>query len=314
MRTCERVLRQRGINVYPTLIPSMQRLTERGIRLAARFRGRGIPVIESYPGAAQDIMGIPRKRASLDMLRENLAEFGVAGEYISNKVTHDELDAITSAVVGAFFWSGKFEALGTEEEEALIIPDLKANTRRWQGRRIIGISGPVAAGKTTAARHLERLGFFYARYSLVLEGILKARGEHTDREDLQKFGELVHNEYGQRWLGRRLLETLPQDGAIVIDGLRFPEDHALLVETFGPAFRHVHIEASEQLRNTRFKTRKIGGKDLRNAQRHPVEQQVGDLLQFSHAVITNDDTLQSLRNHLDMLVQTNYPHDKCPSL
>lgn len=314
MRTCERVLKQRGINVYPTLIPSMQRLTERGIRLAARLRGLGIPVIESYPGAAQDIMGIPRKRASLDMLREGLAEFGVAGEYISNKVTHDELDAITSAVVGAFFWSGKFEALGTGDEEALIIPDLKANTRRCQGRRIIGISGRVAAGKTTAARHLERLGFRYARYSMVLEAILKARGEHPDREDLQKFGELVHNQFGQRWLGRRLLETLPQDGDIVIDGLRFPEDHAFLVETFGPAFSHVHIKASGKVRNTRFRTREIGGKRLRKAQSHPVEQQVDDVLQLSHTVITNEDTLQSLRNYLDMLVHTNYPNDKCLSL
>ena len=314
MRNCERVLRQRGINVYPTLIPSMQRLTERGIRLAARFRRLGIAVIESYPGAAQDIMGIPRKRASLDMLCEGLAEFGVAGEYISNKVTHDELDAITSAVVGAFFWSGKFEALGTGDDEALIIPDLKVNTRRWQGRRVIGISGPIAAGKTTAARHLELLGFRYARYSMVLEAALKARGEHPDREDLQKFGELVHNEYGQRWLGRRLLETLPQDGDIVIDGLRFPEDHAFLVETFGPAFRHVHIKASEQVRNTRFKTREIGGKGLRKVQTHPVEQQVGGVLQLSHAAITNEDTLQSLRKHLNMLVRTYYPHYKCLSL
>jgi hypothetical protein len=136
---------------------------------------------------------------------------------VNKKVTHDELDAITSAVVGAFFWSGKFEALGAGEEEALIIPNLKANTRRWQDRRIIGISGPVATGKTTAAHHLQRLGFFYARYSMVLEGILRARRKHTGREDLQNFGELVHTEYGQRWLGRRLLETLPQDGDIVIE-------------------------------------------------------------------------------------------------
>ena len=27
----------------------------------------------------------------------------------------------------------------------------------------------------------------------------------------------------------------------MIDGLRFPDDHALLVETFGPSFRHVHV-------------------------------------------------------------------------
>ena len=46
----------------------MRMLTERGIHLAARFRALGIPVIESYPGAAQDIMRIPRKRAGLEYL------------------------------------------------------------------------------------------------------------------------------------------------------------------------------------------------------------------------------------------------------
>jgi uncharacterized protein YprB with RNaseH-like and TPR domain/predicted nuclease with RNAse H fold len=65
MRECERILKKRGVNVYPCLIPSMQKLTQRGIQLAAKFRKLGIPVIESYPGAAQDILAIPRKRAGL---------------------------------------------------------------------------------------------------------------------------------------------------------------------------------------------------------------------------------------------------------
>ncbi len=48
MRICERTLKRRGINVYPCLIPSMQRLTARGIRLAGALREHGIAVIESY--------------------------------------------------------------------------------------------------------------------------------------------------------------------------------------------------------------------------------------------------------------------------
>jgi len=127
MRHCERVLKRRGINVYPSLIPSMQKLTARGIRLANHLRGLGIPVIESYPGAAQDIMGIPRKRASLSLLAKGLELFGIKGDFIKKHVSHDELDAITSAVVGLFFWSGKYEALGNEEEDYLIIPDLKTD-------------------------------------------------------------------------------------------------------------------------------------------------------------------------------------------
>ncbi len=84
-RECERLLRRRGIYVYPCLIPSMQALTKRGVDLAQKFRKVGIPVIESYPGAAQDIMGIPRKRAGIEYLSQGLAEFGIVGDFLAKK-------------------------------------------------------------------------------------------------------------------------------------------------------------------------------------------------------------------------------------
>lgn len=124
-RECERELRRRGINVYPCLIPSMQKLTARGIRLAQTFRERGVPVIESYPGAAQDIMRIPRKGAGPEWLKAGLREFGVSGDYETQHVTHDELDAITSALVGTFHLAGMSEALGAIDEAPLIIPRIE---------------------------------------------------------------------------------------------------------------------------------------------------------------------------------------------
>ena len=113
MRESERELKRRGVNVYPCLIRSMQRLTARGIRLAGILRERGLPVIESYPGAAQDIMRIPRKGAGAEWLKRGLRDFGVSGDYEGKNVTHDELDAITSAIVGTFHLAGMSEALGT---------------------------------------------------------------------------------------------------------------------------------------------------------------------------------------------------------
>ena len=148
MRESERELKRRGVNVYPCLIGSMQKLTARGIRLARTFRERGIPVIESYPGAAQDIMRIPRKGAGPEWLKTGLRDFGVSGDYEQQDVTHDELDAITSALVGTFHLAGMTEGLGTEEEPPLIIPQLQ----KERDLVAVGVSGPIAAGKTTLAR------------------------------------------------------------------------------------------------------------------------------------------------------------------
>jgi predicted nuclease with RNAse H fold len=128
-RACERELCRRGTHVYPTLIPSLQRLTERGIRLAARLSEHGLASIEVYPGGAQDVLGIGRKRAGLAQLAEGLADLGISGNFQS--VSHDELDAITAAVVGAFYVAGQFEALGDVDEGLLIMP-------KWN---VLGVAG-----------------------------------------------------------------------------------------------------------------------------------------------------------------------------
>ncbi|MCP4355107.1 MAG: hypothetical protein GY793_05650 [Proteobacteria bacterium] len=123
-RLCERLLKKRGVNSYPCLIPSMQKLTKRGMELTQKFKEVGIDVIESYPGAAQDVMNIPRKQAGLQYLTEGLSEFGVVGDFQTTDISHDELDAITSAIVGLFYKADMFEALGNEKEDYLIIPKI----------------------------------------------------------------------------------------------------------------------------------------------------------------------------------------------
>ena len=123
-RECERALLKVGIRSYPCLIPSMQRLTERGIRLAAEFRSQGFEVIEGYPGGAQDILGIPRKQKGILELAKGIERFGITGSFVEKPISHDELDAITVAIVGCFYLSGSFEAFGNDSEGFLIVPKL----------------------------------------------------------------------------------------------------------------------------------------------------------------------------------------------
>jgi uncharacterized protein YprB with RNaseH-like and TPR domain/predicted nuclease with RNAse H fold len=127
-REAERILRRRGVYIFPSLIRSMQSLTERGIRLKKEFEKRGVHVIESYPGAAQDILRIIRKKVSLEDLKQGLLNVGLTGEFMKGRNSHDELDAITSALVGYFYLADEFEALGNKEEGFLIVP--KSDTGR----------------------------------------------------------------------------------------------------------------------------------------------------------------------------------------
>ena len=303
MRECERTLKKRGVNVYPSLINSMQQLTARGIRLAKELRSRGLPVIESYPGAAQDIMGIPRKRAGLEYLKGGLAAFGISGEFLRMKVSHDEVDAVTSAAVGLFFWSGKFEALGNEEEEFLIVPDLEVRPGPWRRRVVIGTSGSIASGKTTGAKCLERLGYAYGRYSQVLADLLAARGQRPTRRALQVYGEQIHKKPGQRWLCRQLVLRLPRERDLAIDGLRFPEDHAFLVESFGPAFCHIHVLASEKIRRRRYIKDGGSARAFDRAIRQAVEAGIPRLKSLAHREIDNEGTRETYQAELSRVAK-----------
>lgn len=303
MRYCERVLKRRGVNVYPALLPSMQRLTARGIYLASRFRSLGYPVIESYPGAAQDIMGIPRKQKGLEYLEQGLAEFGVSGNFVKQQVSHDELDAITSAIVGVFFWAGQVERLGPDPlgEEALFIPDLKVNVLERRSRLVVGLSGALGAGKTTAARYLEQAGFTYCRYSQVIERLVKAQKADYSRADLQVEGQRVHVEMGQRWLGRELVRPLLDSKFLVIDGLRFPDDHAFLTEVYGSQFLHIHVVARKPLRKARYEEREQANFEI--ASGHAVEGRVGDLNKFARDVVENNGSVVDYHRALDNLLR-----------
>ena len=294
MRESERTLKRRGVNVYPCLIRSMQKLTARGIRLATTLRERGIPVIESYPGAAQDIMRIPRKRAGSEWLKKGLRDFGVSGDYENEAVTHDELDAITSALVGTFHLAGMTEALGTDEEPPLIIPQL----RKGHGPLVIGASGPIAAGKTTLARSLERRGFAYTRFGLVLDGLLAERGLPQDRFHRQKLGTEINTSGRQRWLSARTIARVGDADRIVVDGLRFPDDHAFLVERFGTRFRHVFINAGAGRRRSRCED----GASFEAASSAAVERRVGELRSLAHEVFVNQGDRPAVERWSDRLL------------
>jgi predicted nuclease with RNAse H fold/dephospho-CoA kinase len=291
MRRCERELKRRGINVYPCLLPSMQGLTRRGMRLADRFRSAGVPVIESYPGAAQDIMGIPRKGAGVEFLKQGFLEFGIRGTFANDEVSHDELDAMTSAIVGSFFLSSRFEPLSGPSEDALIIPDLRAS---GQPGMVIGISGRNCAGKTTTARILERQGFAYTRFSLVVDDEIRSRGENLDRATRQRIGMEINRVKGQRWLCEKVLERVADQKHIVVDGLRFPEDHAFFVEQFGSKFIHLHIIASDGLRADRYLAMKHNDVPFEIADRQPVESRIDELRTLATAVLANESLIATL--------------------
>jgi len=118
LRACDRELQRRGIRFFPITLGPMRLLTERGMALRKKVNELGYRMLECYPGAAQDIWGIPRQRHDLQGLLRGLRTLGVTG--LSSKMTSDELDAVTAALVGRWFLLGQGEILGGED--GILVP------------------------------------------------------------------------------------------------------------------------------------------------------------------------------------------------
>src|SRR5574337_925690 len=73
------------------------------------------------------------------------------------------------------------------------------------GPAVVGISGPICAGKTTASRFLERDGFAYTRFSLIVDDEIRKLGLTPDRQMRQRIGLQVNRTKGQRWLCEQAL-------------------------------------------------------------------------------------------------------------
>src|SRR3989442_7874230 len=200
--------------------------------------------------------------------------------------------------------SGRFEGLGNEDEDYLIIPDVKPERNSWGKRKVVGLSGPISSGKTTAGKYLESLGFSYGRYSQVLEALLKEKGLRVSRDSLQQIGEEVYEGHDQRWLGSELIKRMPANGNLVIDGLRHPEDHSLLAEKFGPDFLHIHINAPESIRRERYLVEGTTDEFTR-AIAHPVESNISKLAGLAHRTVTNAGRLEDFLSEIRQIVIDN---------
>lgn len=153
IRDAEREMMALRIGVYPCLLPSMVRLTERGMALARAFTAAGLPVIEGFPGSAQDALGIPRKKTDLGALRQGLIDYGLTVP--ERRIRHDELDALTAALVGAVLAAGGVPRLrqrgrGPDHHAVPVAGDGAVGAIHAGGGELSGVPVGAAGGRDGA--------------------------------------------------------------------------------------------------------------------------------------------------------------------
>ncbi|GKS64198.1 hypothetical protein YTPLAS72_15020 [Nitrospira sp.] len=125
LRECDRELLRRGIRFFPVTLGPMRMLTERGLALKKQLTAMGYQAVDCYPGAAQDLWGIPRQHKDRLGLLNGLRKLSLRG--LKKAATSDELDAATAALVGRWSLLGRGLMLG--EKTGILIPALEGRSK-----------------------------------------------------------------------------------------------------------------------------------------------------------------------------------------
>jgi predicted nuclease with RNAse H fold/dephospho-CoA kinase len=313
VRVAERDLSSIGIPAYPALIDSMKQLTLRGIRLKEVIAQFAEPpqVIESYPGAAQDILCIPRKQKSLSLLREGLRRLGLRGAGLATR-SHDEMDAITSAIVGRYYEAGLFEPMGIPSEAQLIVP--KVRPLRYDENPVICLSGKTGAGKSVVARYLSVFfGFEWIRTRNIIKTILledlclpserrlsnlRIDNQSISESDLREFGAIILNVHKQvplRAALANMIESTPHP--IVVDSIRDTVDVTVEVRSRRPVITWF-VDCDDSIIGQRLAARtKLGQKRLSAIT--AVDHRAPSIREVADNIISNNGSLEDLRWTID---------------
>lgn len=151
--------------------------------------------------------------------------------------------------------------------------------------RIVVVSGPVGAGKSTLAESLaRRYGAVHIRTSEIMRDIAISRGESlpSERRAMQDFGDRLDADTDGSWVSDWVSEKIADEEItgelIVIDAAR----RGAQIERLRDAYpvTHIHVHAPEDELSRRYSARVSGLQELENyaeVRKNPTEDQVTNL-------------------------------------
>jgi len=168
---------------------------------------------------------------------------------------------------------------------------------------IIGVSGPIGAGKTTICEILKARGFRYISLSDVLREECIKRGLNLERKNLRRVGDELRKRYGKAALAIIAWKRIEKNGNWVIDSIRVPEE-AEYFKKKGAFILGVYAPAKIRYERIRARGRDLykSFEEFRREDEHDRALGIDQILKNADFIILNDGTMEELEENVDMLL------------
>ncbi len=177
---------------------------------------------------------------------------------------------------------------------------------------IIGLTGKNGSGKGEVARFLTDSGYEYFSLSDAVRDEIAARGEEVTRDRLIATANRLRAEHGAGVLAERILAKLGPEVHAVVDSIRNPFEVEALRRRRD--FFLVAVDADPEIRFERVKARgrendpttyeaflELEAKEAHSPD--PTTQQLNRTAEMADAVVSNDGTVEELREQVRQVIQ-----------
>lgn len=172
---------------------------------------------------------------------------------------------------------------------------------------IIGVTGPIAAGKGAVVRYLKSKGFDSFSLSDVLRDECVKKHLEVTRENLQKMGEDLRKKFGKGILAQRILEKVTKNA--VVESIRKPEEVEVLKKA--SQFHLIGVSAPLKLRYERLVKRareedkdKLSYNNFLEISKNAAEQEIEKCIRMADFVIENDCSIEELNNKVENIISS----------
>jgi adenylosuccinate synthase len=163
--------------------------------------------------------------------------------------------------------------------------------------RIVVLSGPVSAGKSTLASLLRGR---YGAHVVRTREFIKERNARVkdERRALQRAGERLDRADNGAWVREGLVRVIESaqagatpTGMFVVDSVRIPGQIEAIRQAYGPAVHHVHLYAEDDELQQRYAEKGARTRELpeyREVRKNKTEREIVELAKLADLVVATD--------------------------